>query len=222
MTLIVEQILKPAFAESASAVGKPTSIWHTCKPLLFEVDPWVGALGGITLVSEVVSPPKGILQINIRAMATSISHWFDKTELPRPSYVPEASTGSVHLIQSQIDSWVGDMIVITDRQTERHRSNLNSVQLELYRCTITQRKQAHSTQIIGKLLVKSFGEVAELCNTHGFQSLERILLKERALFRRAILVHLAMIEGLERTTNSWRIRCFESASAFLDAVRSSY
>jgi len=153
-------------------------------------------------------------------MASSISHWFGRTELPRPSYTPEASTNSVCHIQSQIDSWVGNMIATTDRQTERHWSNLTSVQLDSYKCTIAQRKQAHCMQTTGKLLVNSFSEVAELCNARGFQYLGRILLKERVLFRRATLVHLAMIEGLERTTNSWLIRCFESASALLDAVRS--
>lgn len=173
---------------------------------------------GIPLILQSVSPPKGPLLRNIQCMALNVGIWFGRAVLPLPD-LSYAVTAEASVDRSHVDHWTQKMNEAIKEQIHSHWSNLISGKLEQYHSTVVQRKNHIQLQILGNFLVKGFAEVSELCNAHGCLSMGRVILEEQASFRRANLAFLAMMQAMERTTNSWRITHFDTAAGLLCAVR---
>ncbi|KAJ3819968.1 hypothetical protein F5880DRAFT_1509737 [Lentinula raphanica] len=169
----------------------------------------------ITLIStQNIFTPTGALATQLKTLAESVKGWFLEAQLPLPSAMPESDT-----CVSDLSLWTENLSEVSGQKTQQLWQNLTSGEIELYIAALNERQLFQSLETTRKSLLNQFQEILSLCD--DFPSLATAVTEEHRLFRRASVVFLAMIQGYERTLNSWRQTHAHLASKLLNQRISS-
>ncbi|KAJ3831613.1 hypothetical protein EV361DRAFT_955508 [Lentinula raphanica] len=171
----------------------------------------------ITILSRTISTTSSDSSFpKLEILAQNIRRWFVEARISLPSSSAEP------LPPSEVDKWVEEINLVYGQRAEQHWANLVSGNLESYLLSMREQKQLHHLEEFRKQLAQEFQDVAVLCDAHGYSSLSSAIRDQQRIFRRVSLEFIAMNQGVERTTHSWRDTHPQTAVVLLEQVRLEY